>query len=432
MESASHLARARLLIGQRRWQLAEQELRLALAESPNESAAHALLAVCLSERKDYAAATAEAEVAVHLAPDDAYPHYVLSIVLFRRNCFADAEVAIREALRIDPFEPEYFGWLAQTCFAQRRWDDTLHAAEEGLALDGEQATCINLRAMALVKLGRAEAAGLAIQSALERNPENAYSHANLGWVLLEQRQPQPALEHFREALRIDPDLDWARRGMIEAMKARFLLYRWMLAFFLRMNRLSSSGQSYVVIGGFIAYRLLVSVADANPALAPWLTPLIVAYIAFAVLTWLAVPLFNFALRLSRFGRLALSREEIRTSDLVGCSLLGTVILIVAFLIFDRSYLLLGSLMCGLMAIPFSRIYDCDVGWPRTTIVICTWGLVVVAALAVLLLVVGEHRFVGDVGDFFLGLGMMAFYGFAGAMFVMQFFTMVLVRATPRR
>ena len=56
--------------------------------------------------------------------------------------------------------------------------------------------------------------------------------------VLHQAQPKAALEHFREALRLDPNLQYAQAGIVEALKARNPIYRWMLGYFLWMGRLS--------------------------------------------------------------------------------------------------------------------------------------------------------------------------------------------------
>ena len=92
--------------------------------------------------------------------------------------------------------------------------------------------------MALVQLGRKDEAQQTLGSALANDPENALTHANQGWALLHRGDHAKALEHFREALRIDPELDWARAGIVEALKARHLIYRVMLRFFLWMGRQS--------------------------------------------------------------------------------------------------------------------------------------------------------------------------------------------------
>ncbi len=56
-------------------------------------------------------------------------------------------------------------------------------------------------------------------SALANDPENALTHANQGWALLHRGDHERALEHFREALRIDPELEWAR-GRASSRRSR--------------------------------------------------------------------------------------------------------------------------------------------------------------------------------------------------------------------
>ena len=48
---------------------------------------------------------------------------------------------------------------------------------------------------------------------------------NLGWLVLEENDNETALKHFMAALRIAPELENARLGVIEAYKRRYLTYR---------------------------------------------------------------------------------------------------------------------------------------------------------------------------------------------------------------
>ena len=120
----------------------------------------------------------------------------------------------------------------------------------------------------MVKLGRRGEAGAASTRQLSRDPEDAYSHANQGWTLLHRGDPRKALEHFRESLRLDPDLEWARAGIVEALKARYVVYRWVLMYFLFMARFSERAQWIILLGGYLGYRMLINVAKSHPPLAP--------------------------------------------------------------------------------------------------------------------------------------------------------------------
>ncbi len=55
----------------------------------------------------------------------------------------------------------------------------------------EHAGCLNLRAMALVQLGRKDEASRTLGSALADDPENALTHANQGWALLHRGRSWP-------------------------------------------------------------------------------------------------------------------------------------------------------------------------------------------------------------------------------------------------
>jgi Tfp pilus assembly protein PilF len=383
---SAHFDRALLLVRQSRYELAEQELHQALAEDPNQATAHALLASCLAERDEFDLATREAQSAIHLNPTAAFGYYTLARIYHKRNRLEEAEQAIREAIGIDPHDADYLAMLAQLQLEGKQWPAALVTAEEGLAADPEHVACNNLRATALVKLGRREEAGATLAATLAREPENAHSHANLGWTLLHQNEPRKAMEHFREALRLDPQSEWARLGIIEALKARNLVYGLMLRYFLWLSKLSGRAQWGVVLGGYFGYRFLSSATDTNPSLQPWVFPIQVAYIIFVLMTWLAIPLFNLLLRLDRFGRLVLSREEKLAANLVG-SLLTIALAALAWGIIANNELgLATALVCGFLTLPVSAIFQCDAGWPRRsmigyTLLLSGLGLAAVGCIA---------------------------------------------------
>src|SRR5262249_4777977 len=235
----------------------------------------------------------------------------------------------------------------------------------------EHAGCTNLRAMVLVQLGRKEEAAQALGSALAKDPENAVTHANQGWALLHRGDHLGALEHFREALRIDPELEWARARIAEALKARYLIYRMMLRFFLWMGRQSTVAQWVVILGFVFGRRVLAGLARSNPALAPFLWPLLMLTFAFLLLTWIASPLFNLLLRLNRFGRLALSREQRIASNWIG----GCFLLAAAFFVADTVHGTLlteiGMVYFGLLLLPLAGTFAQPPGNPRRLMAVYT-------------------------------------------------------------
>lgn len=359
------IQRGLLLYQQSRYEMAEGELRQALVAEPGDAYAHSLLSLCLIERKQLDDATDEARQAVHLAPDMPFAHYALAKVWYDRDRYDDARTAIEEAIRLDPENPDYRFLLSAIHLDERRWEEALRVAEDGLALDAEHAGCTNLRAMALVKLGRTREAGATIDAALARDPENATTHANRGWTLLEQGNANEALGHFREALRLDAQNEWARMGIVEALKARNPVYAVMLRYFLWMSRLSRQAQWGVIIGGYIANRMLTRAAAANPDLAPWLLPFRVLYVGFVLMTWTAEPLFNLLLRMNSFGRLALSREQVVESNWIGAVMLLALLSLGACIVwgFDSPFLV-SAMVFGFLIIPLAGTLKTSLGWPR--------------------------------------------------------------------
>ena len=304
---------------------------------------------------------------------------------------------------MEPEDADYFALLAQIRLNRRNWPGALEAAETGLQFDAEHVTCTNLRAMALVKMGRKEEAGLTIDAALAKNPENSVTHANQGWTLLHAGDHKKALEHFRESLRLDPQNEWARQGIIEALKAQNFLYAWMLKYFLWMSRLSSNAQWGVILVGFFGMRILRATAKTNPGLEPFVWPIQIIYLIFVFLTWTANPLFNLLLRLNKFGRMVLNREEIVASNWVG-AFVGIALLCLALAFAGFDGFLLGAMVFGFSVLPLAAIFQCQPGWPKTamtgyTVVVAGAGI----ASFVWLMALGNQKITAETENAIRGL-----------------------------
>lgn len=378
----SPLARAHLLYQQSRFAQAELEVRRVLNELPHDPQAHALLALCLVRQDKLDEAQEEAQQAIVLAPDWANSHYTLSIVLERRKRYAEAERAAREAVRLEPLDADYHAQLAAIRFHQEKWKETLEAALEGLSHEAEHEGCNHLRTMALTKLGRKAEAVASVDAVLQRAPDDPMAHANKGWALLHQGKPKPALEHFREALRIDPTFEYAQAGIVEALKARNPIYRWMLAYFLWMARLSNGARWGVVIGGYFGAKFLNQIARNSPDLAVWIWPILILYLVFVLLTWFAYPLFNLLLRFNKFGWYALTRDQRAASNWFGACLMLLVGALIAAFVWDSDVALVVAGFAVGMALPLVTIYQCDVGWPRQAMISFASGMALIGSLAI--------------------------------------------------
>ena len=402
---SAHVDRAQLLLAQSRPADAEREAMLALSSQPDNAQALALLALSRVDQGKREEALQAAIEAVGVAPDVPYLHYVHAAVLHRLDREEDAYRAIQEALRLDPQDADNFSLLASIELGRRRWPAALEAAEQALALNGEHVGASNLRAMALVRLGRKEEAMTTIDYALHRAPEDAFSHANQGWNCLHQNNPKQAQEHFREALRLQPNLDYAREGMLEALKARNPIYRGMLAYFLWLGRQSTRFQWGFIIGIYFGNRIARSLAASQPEL-KWLWwPLLGLFYAFVYLSWTAQPMFNLMLRFNRFGRHVLSDDQRLGANWFG----GVFVLMVACLAYwlaaDSVVGLLGGAVFAALSICVAATFG-KIGRNRLILGGATVLLALIAAASTVLMVNGNAAGAGLITVFALG-----FFGF---------------------
>lgn len=303
------LARAEALLNSNRPEPAAEELRKLLAEDPENGDALVLLARALSRLKKYKEAAAAAEGAVGLMPDSAYAYYVQGCVHHDADALVQARAALEEAIRINPANPHAHSLLANIDLRESRFHDALERAETALQLDPENILGNNVRAGALLKLGRVDLARDSLHATLSRNPEDVDTHSNLGWHVLQTGNHRAALDHFLEALRLDPDHENARSGMLYALKARSPFMRLILAYFFWLARLSPGARWGVVIGALIGYRVLANAFAGNESLTLAADAIIWTYLLFVVTSWAGDAFMNIFLLAHPLARHALKAWE---------------------------------------------------------------------------------------------------------------------------
>jgi tetratricopeptide (TPR) repeat protein len=367
----TQLTYARLLLQTRRYKEAETALREALAGDPADADAHVLLALTIYHQERYPEALQEARSAVGLAPDDAYNHYVVALILLAQGQVDGSLAAIRESLRLEPQDADYYAHLSRVYTRQKKWRRALEAAEAGLRCEAEHVGCTNLRGQALSNLGLGDEAQLAIAQALAHDPENAATHANQGWAMLRQSRPEEAFTHFRESLRLNPMSNWARAGIVEAMKARNPLYRLLLRYFLWMASLTS-GEQWEVIGGIYALGVMLdTAARASCLLRILLLPVEMVYNLFVTLSWVARPLFALTLRFDPLGRQARPTEERAASNWLAACLLAAAASGVGGVLTRNLAWLVPLLVALAMVVPMAGTSLCPPGDRRIVLIAYT-------------------------------------------------------------
>ncbi|MEM9329404.1 MAG: tetratricopeptide repeat protein [Bacteroidota bacterium] len=315
------LHRAEILIQQKRFSEAADLLQQLLTADPNNVFVMAMLAEVKVHAGELQAAERHIDEAIGMAPDLDELHFIRAQVMLQSKRMDDAEKDLETATSINPTQAQYFALWAHIKLGRKRPQEALELAEQALALDAHNILAVNARSTALLKLDRKSESFATIEGALREDPNNAFTHANYGWSELEKGDHRKALGHFKESLRHDPTNEYAQAGMIQALKARYLLYRWFLQYSFWMANLTAKYQWAVIIGFYVAFRLLRGVADSNPGLAPFLQPILVLMGIVAFSTWVTTPLSNLFLRLNIYGKHLLSRQERLSSNLVGVALI---------------------------------------------------------------------------------------------------------------
>lgn len=382
-----NLQRALLLAEQGRHEMALPYFQQCLGDEPTNAHAHAAFALSLARLEKFDDAEAHAREAIHLEPDASMPYYALAFVLDDRNRFVEAAGVIEQAIRLEPDEPIYWALLAGIRGQQERWHEALEAADNGLQHDPTHPGCVNLRGLALQMTGRRREAVATTDAALARDPENPMSHFTRGMALLEGGQRQEAMYHFRECLRLDPNFEPAREGIVDALKAANPLYRPILKFSFWLARKGSTWGMILPIGLWVLVQVGRNVAESNPELAPYIDPFIYAYIAFIALTWLGPHIFDFVVMVHPLGRHAMPTVRKRAAWVIFAMAVSGSGLLLTYLLWSWPLGLFIGVPCLFLTIPVSGVFRTRKGWPSTVMKLIAAGCVGLVLLTFLLLVV---------------------------------------------
>jgi tetratricopeptide (TPR) repeat protein len=373
-----HYQRASLLCDRERYAEAITELQQAIAEDENDPFAQGLLAVCLSETDRHQQAIEAAKRAIEIAPDSDYGHAILARVYADRGRLNEAFAAVSAALQIDPEDAVNQGWLARIEFERGNWEASAAAAEAGLALDAENDFCLHYRSFALTKLGRGDEARRDQETLLAANPDDPHSHAARGWTLLEKGDAEKAKEHFLEALRIDPRLDYARAGLANALKARHFVFGLALRSLLFFDRFKAWTMWIIWGAVFLGLGRLDRLAASFPGLMVPLVFVKAAVWGLALALLIAHPLFDLILRLDRDGRRALSADQVKASNWHAASLLAGLGMALLWAMRGDLQMRTLALTTLMLTMPIAHTFDATPGWVRIRM---AW-LTILAALLI--------------------------------------------------
>jgi len=262
----------------------------------------------------------DAGTAKQLASDHPFVLYVAGAVALQQGAVLEAIRAAEEAQQFDPTYADAVLLEARARATAGQWARVIALADRVVEQEPENEEAAVLAAVARDVERDGELDEMAWKSLAERFPLNPVARAGSGWTRMHAGQIRAARAEFEQALALDPSLPWAKQGLVLALKARNPVYALLLRFFLWFSGLPTRTRTYVLIGGLLAYNFLRRTARTEPELKPFITPLLIAYAGFVVLTWLADPLLNLVLMARPEGRRLLTPDEKRGAVLVGACL----------------------------------------------------------------------------------------------------------------
>ncbi|MBN1118410.1 MAG: tetratricopeptide repeat protein [Bacteroidales bacterium] len=375
------LSRAHVLVEQKRYEDAEREIRNYLATDPQSSEAFKLLAIVFLETKRPDEAETVLRNTLNSEPNDDFIYYLLGRVSLVRKELNEASKLLNQAVALNPMNADYYGVLSSIKEMQKEFKAMLNLAEEGLSIDPENLLCLNNRSTALIKLGRKEEAFQTADKTLELDPENPMTHANYGWTHLEKGDHKKALEHFMESLRIDPNSQYAQVGMMQALKAKYLIYRMFLKYAFWMSNMKGKMQWLVIIGFLVIIRLFRWLAAEMPETRLVFVPVIALYILFAISTWVIGPLSNLFLRFNFYGKYLLSQLEKLAASFTGVSLLIGFTGVILYLVLKQEAYLALAAFGIIMMIPLGSMFSSNTKKGKTIFIAYTATMFILGAFA---------------------------------------------------
>lgn len=359
MQDIDQLYKVNILIQQKNFKEAEKYLKEMLSQDPNNTNMLTLLAEIYLQQDKYEAANIIVDQAIALSPESADLFSTKSRIAIQEDKIEEAERYNLQALRLDPYNSMHYAIAASIKLNNKSFDLALEMANKALELDAENILALNIRTSALTKLNRKEEAFNTIDGALREDPNNAFTHANYGWNLLEKGDHKKALEHFKEALTIDPNFELAQAGILQAIKSKNFFYRMYLKYAFWMSNKVAKHQWSIIIGVFVFMKLIQYITKTNPQLGPFLNPIIAILSIFAFSTWIISPIGNLFLRFNKYGKYLLDRKEKISSNFVAFSFATSIAGLLLYFIFDDLRFIPIAVLGLAMMLPFSVMLTSD-------------------------------------------------------------------------
>ncbi len=155
------------------------------------------------------------------APDDVAALHMCALAARARSRYAEAEHYLRRCLELAPgFALARFELATELCI-QQRYSEAVPHVERLLAAAPRHSGYICLQAQLLRFNGRNDEAGVLLQQAIAASPDDARLHLHYGHLLRDLGEQAGAIDAYRRALAMEPELTEAYRNLADLKTVRF-------------------------------------------------------------------------------------------------------------------------------------------------------------------------------------------------------------------
>jgi len=210
-------------------------------------------AVARINQKRFADAEAAIRKGLNVIPQSGKLYGLLGVVHQANNRLEDAIAAYGRAITLSPGVESHYQWLGQLLYAHKRFEEAVPVYTRWAELDPEQVEAAARLGLIALDRGQAATAAEHFRRAIELAPNDATLHRylgvalinqektaeaaaafqqavvksrgrdavaqnNLGSALARQNQLERAIEHFKAALKVNPDYAEARQNLEKARK----------------------------------------------------------------------------------------------------------------------------------------------------------------------------------------------------------------------
>lgn len=136
--------------------------------------------------------------------------YLLGMALTEQGEAEAAENSFQSALELNPYDARALNALGELYYSGERYEESLDCFEKAFKVAPDYGDVIDNISLAMKAMKRGEELIDRYRSLLAENSDQPFVHYILGRDLAETGRTEDALNHFAEAVRLDPMLDGAR------------------------------------------------------------------------------------------------------------------------------------------------------------------------------------------------------------------------------